>query len=352
MLNPITQNLRYLAGYFSIWLVLSLIQSAVFYFLVPQELITSIVDAVVFNLLLGVVGIAIWPLVSFSSLDKAQLLNTLITHVVGAAILIALCITVTWKILEFIFADKALYLTFLKDSLLWRAALATIIYLLIALNYYVLIYNQEFKMRKVNESDLKRLLKDAELDMLKLQLNPHFIFNSLNSISSLTLTNPEKAQEMVISLSEFLRYSIKPNKDKLIPLRNELDAIKRFVEIEKVRFGERLQVEIKCSNECKNKLLPPLIIQPLVENAIKYGVHETIENSSISIYCSCTNTILEVIVKNNFDPKGIPSVKTGIGLKNVSNRLDLLYGSKGLLQIDKQNATFIIKLFIPQSSEI
>ncbi len=348
MHNPIAKNVRYLAFYFSFWLIIALVQIAVFYFLLSVELQPSIIDALVFNFTFAIIFIAIWPLVNYSSLSKAYLANTVVTHIAGATVLIGISIFIAWQLLEFIISDNQTYALFLYKSLLWRLALGTILYLLMALNLYVLIYTEEFKQRSVNEADLKRSLKEAELNMLKSQLNPHFIFNSLNSISSLTLTNPEKAQEMVISLSEFLRYSIKPNQENLIHLKNELEGIKRFIEIEKVRFGERLQVDIECSKECLNLLLPPLIIQPLVENAIKYGVHETINTGSISIVCFCTNVLLEIIVKNSFDAKTVPSVKSGIGLKNVVNRLNLMYGSEELMQIDKQGSTFAVKLFIPQ----
>lgn len=348
MLNPITKSVRYLAFYFSFWLVIALIQAAVFFFLLSFALIPSILDALVFNLTLAVIFIAIWPIVNYSSLDRTYLVNTVVSHFAGATVLIGISIAISWKVLGYVVNNDPSYSSFLEESLLWRAALGSIFYLLMALNLYVLIYNEEFKTRKVSEAELKQSLKEAELNILKSQLNPHFIFNSLNSISSLTLTNPEKAQEMIISLSEFLRYSVKPNQEELISVKSELSAVNRFIEIEKVRFGERLQVKIDCPQDCNELLLPPLIIQPLVENAIKYGVHENIHEGNISITCTCTNSILEIIVKNNFDPEGVPLLKTGIGLKNVRNRLNLLYGSAEMIQIEKQDLTFTIKLYIPQ----
>ncbi|MCF6361071.1 MAG: histidine kinase [Cyclobacteriaceae bacterium] len=348
MSNPITQNIRYLASYFSIWLVFALVQTVVFYYAFSIEWINGSVDAFVFNLLLSFIGLAIWPLVSFSSLGGAQLLNTLITHIAGAAVLIGLSMYAFYNVMGFVFAKNEAYIGFLESSLFWRSALAAIAYMLIALNYYVIIYNEEFKIRKIQESELKQSLKEAELDMLKSQLNPHFIFNSLNSISSLTLTNPEKAQEMVISLSEFLRYSIKPNEDKSIPLKMELDAINQFISIEKVRFGDRLKVEINCDNSCNNKLVPPLIIQPLIENAIKYGVHESLKAAVVQIDCSCYQDTLEITVQNSYDMESVSSSKSGIGLKNVANRLALIYGSRDLMKITKEKNSFRVKLIIPQ----
>ena len=349
MLNPITKDVKNIAIYFALWAAIACIQAALLHFMLSIELIPAIIDGLVSNLSFGIFLLTTWSLVSFSSLDKNHLINTLVTHVVGAAALIAISVFVVSKSLNFLLTENPNYISFLHDSLFWRVAVGAIFYLLLVINLYVYIYNEEFKQRSVDEADLKRSLKETELNMLKSQLNPHFIFNSLNSISSLTLTNPEKAQEMVINLSEFLRYSIKPNQEKLIPLKHELDAINKFIEIEKVRFGDRLLVNIECPNVCNDKLLPPLIIQPLIENAIKYGVHETIENGNVSLSCSCNKGILEVVVQNNFDPEGVPALKTGIGLKNVANRLSLLFGTEELLQIDKQHSMFTVKLFIPQT---
>ncbi len=348
MLNPITYNRRYLATYLSMWLAFALMQTSIFHYFFVLDLYASLVDAVTFNFLLSIIGLAIWPLVSFSSLERARIANTMVTHIAGASVLIALLLFINYNVVSYLLESNIAYLQFLEESLLLRAAIATIIYMLMALNYYVVIYNQEFKVRKINESELKQSLKEAELDMLKSQLNPHFIFNSLNSISSLTITNPEKAQEMVISLSAFLRYSIKPNQDKLIALSSEIEAVKQFISIEKVRFGDRLDVSINCSKQCSTYLLPPLIIQPLIENAIKYGVHESLDKAMIRIDCVCVNSVLEINVKNTFDADSKSTIQTGIGLKNVANRLRLIYESGNLLQVSQQKTIFNVQLLIPQ----
>ncbi len=348
MSNPITQNVRYLASYFGIWLLFAFIQTGILYFALGIDPTVGLIDSIIFNLFLSFIGLAIWPLVSFSSLEGAQLLNTFITHIAGAAVLIGLCIYAFYNVLNLLFDENEVYLAFLQSSLLWRVVLATTIYMLIALNYYVIIYNEEFKFRKIQELELKESLKESELTMLKSQLNPHFIFNSLNSISSLTITNPEKAQEMVISLSEFLRYAIKPTPAKLIKLGSELEAIEQFISIEKVRFGDRLTVKIDCDAACKNKLVPPLIIQPLVENAIKYGVHESLAEASVHISCSLVQEALEIKIKNSFDPNSVPARQSGIGLKNVANRLKLLFGTGNLIQVTKQLNIFTVSLIIPQ----
>ncbi|MCB0506177.1 MAG: histidine kinase [Cyclobacteriaceae bacterium] len=349
MHNPITKNRKYLAVYFAIWILLAVIQASLFYFLLDIGLVPSIADSLVFNTLLSVVGLAVWPLVVFSSLERAYLTNTVLTHLVGALVLVAIWVGASVGLLHSVLEGQSAYLAFLNASLPWRVASGAIIYLLFVLNYYLFVYSEDFRERKINEAELKRTLKEAELSMLKSQLNPHFIFNSLNSISSLTMSNPEKAQEMVIALSDFLRYAVKPGQNKLITLRDELDAINQFVLIEKVRFGDRLEVIVNCPKDCEKKSVPPLIIQPLVENAVKYGIHETIEEGLISIDCICNHSVLEVVIKNNFEPDSGRTEKAGVGLGNVRSRLKLLFENDNLLSINKEENMFEVKLRIPQT---
>lgn len=348
MLNPITQNRKYFIGYFSIWIALAFVQASLFYFLLDVTLLPSIIDSAVFIGLFSLIGFGIWPIVNFSSLERAYLSNTLLTHFAGVVTLIGLWLGASYGILHTIFTEESVYLSFLTSSMPWRIAFGAFLYFLIVLNYYLFVYNEEFRARKVNEAELKRSLKEAELSMLKSQLNPHFIFNSLNSISSLTMTNPEKAQEMVIALSEFLRYAVKPGQEELITIKSELDAIDKFVLIEKVRFGERLQLVIESESDCMAYKIPPLIVQPLVENAIKYGVHESTEVGDIILKCRSLNNILEITVSNTYDPVSTHALKTGVGLKNVRNRLKLLFDRDDLLEIRDDSGKFIVRLLIPQ----
>ena len=323
-------------------------QATLFYFLLDVQLVPSVADALIYNGLFSLIGFGIWPLVNFSSLERAYLSNTVLTHLAGAITLIGLWLGASYGLLHTGFKNESAYLEFLQVSIPWRVALGAFLYFLIVLNYYLFVYNEEFRARKVNEAELKRTLKEAELSMLKSQLNPHFIFNSLNSINSLTMTNPEKAQEMVIALSEFLRYAVKPGQEEMITIKKELDAIEQFVLIEKVRFGERLQLKMECEEDCLTYKLPPLIIQPLIENAVKYGVHESTEVGDIKIKCTCNGANLEVLVANTYDPESTHALKTGVGLKNVKNRLKLLFDREDLLHINDDSGRFTVRLLIPQ----
>lgn len=211
-----------------------------------------------------------------------------------------------------------------------------------------MLYYQNFREKVVKESELKGLIKESELSSLKSQINPHFLFNSLNSISSLTIIKPEKAREMIIKLSDFLRYSISFNEEKFTSLKKELENVNRYLDIEKTRFGKRLKIVSKISEESLEKTLPGLILQPLIENAIKYGVYESIEESEVEIITICNADVLRVKIKNSFDPDIIVEKGEGVGLKNIRGRLNIIYDNNNLMDISISNNTYEVTISFPQ----
>ena len=199
------------------------------------------------------------------------------------------------------------------------------------------------------KTDAERLAKEAELYNLRQQLQPHFLFNSLNSIIALIGNQPERAKEMVFQLSDFLRGTLRKDDQQLIPLEEELDHLKLYLEIEKVRFGHRLEVQIDVPKEAMQKTLPAMIVQPLLENAIKYGLYDTTEKVSIHIHAQANPSSLDIQISNPYDPENsIRNKSSGFGLRSVERRLFLLYGRTDLLQTKNENETFIAQLKIPQ----
>lgn len=199
------------------------------------------------------------------------------------------------------------------------------------------------------EFELQSLLKDSELRLLKSQINPHFIFNSLNSISALALSKPDLAREMVIKLSDFLRYSLDKDSIQMNTLGQEIENATLYLDIEKVRFGSKLSVEKEVSSECLDVQVPNLILQPLFENAIKYGVHESLDKVIIKLKCEPKEDVLHISIENNFDSEAISSSGAGIGLKNVSRRLSLVFERTDLLQVNKNGNVFSVMIKIPIS---
>jgi two-component system LytT family sensor kinase len=183
--------------------------------------------------------------------------------------------------------------------------------------------------------------------MLRSQINPHFLFNSLNSVSSLTITDPEKARTMVIKLSEFMRYALSRKDDKPVTLQSELENLRLYLDIEKVRFGDRLRIEENIDPGCLRSTLPVMILQPLYENAIKHGVYESTKEVIIITSVVCTSEYVEISISNNFDPEAAPVKGTGTGLTNVVRRLELMYGKNATILTEKQKDLFSVKIYIP-----
>lgn len=191
------------------------------------------------------------------------------------------------------------------------------------------------------------LARDAELRALKAQINPHFLFNSLHSISALTAVDPARAREMCIRLSDFLRHTLGLGDKASIPLGEELTLVRNYLEIEQVRFGTRLRVDSRIEAGCEHIQIPPLLLQPLVENAVKHGVATLVEGGSVELVAVQKGDLLCICVENEFDPDAPSNRRNGVGLANVRRRLLARYGSGARLEIGVENNRFRAELRLP-----
>jgi LytS/YehU family sensor histidine kinase len=195
----------------------------------------------------------------------------------------------------------------------------------------------------------ERQLAQAEISNLQQQFQPHFLFNSLNSISALVKMQPEQARSMIHNLSDFLRLTIQKSKEESTTVKDEMDYLNLYLAIEKVRFGHRLNIDMQTDEACETAILPSLLLQPIVENAIKYGLYGNIGELTIKIHVSCEQQFLKVLIENPFDAESIQSSKgTGFGLASVDRKLQLLYKRTDLLKIEKTTSDFKVELLIPQ----
>src|SRR5690606_24560230 len=208
--------------------------------------------------------------------------------------------------------------------------------------------NNEYEKRK---ADAEKMAREAELYNLRQQLQPHFLFNSLNSIIALISNKPDQARKMVFQLSDFLRGTLHKDDQKLLNISEELEHLQLYLDIEKVRFGYRLEVELIIDQTIEGSQLPAMIIQPLLENAIKYGLYNTTEQVNIRIDVKKTDNILQIIITNPFDSDSLNAQKSsGFGLRSIERRLFLTYGRTDLLQTKASNNIFTASISIPQQS--
>ena len=200
--------------------------------------------------------------------------------------------------------------------------------------------------KEVNEQRLLRLKTKAELEALRAKVNPHFLFNTLNSIASLIPVEPEKAEEMVQKLSGLFRHTLEASKHELVKLKDELEVSQEYLEIEKARLGKRLDYSIEMDESLADFLIPGFIIQPLVENSVKHGIAPLKSGGQINIQCTKNTNTCQIEISDN--GIGLPSNENcnGFGLSGVKERLALYYGDKYRFEISNE-AGVRIRMLLP-----
>ena len=241
------------------------------------------------------------------------------------------------------------YKSFYSDSVYLRLAFGFLILGLMSLLsvlWYTLKDQQQNESRK---QEAEKLAKEAELYKLRQQLHPHFLFNSLNSINALIGSRPEEARQMIHQLSDFLRGILRKEENQWVSLNEELQHLQLYLDIEKVRFGHRLTTSIDADEKIREMKIPAMLLQPVVENAIKFGLYDTTETINISIEAVKENDQLILTVQNPFDPTtSLPQKGTGFGLTSVKRRLYLLFARTDLLETSAKDHLFITSIKVPQ----
>lgn len=269
-------------------------------------------------------------------------------------LVISFALSLVWllimhTILMFLFQNDSIYIDMLHASSILRYSTAFLMLgcmATISLLWYTQLEQKEMDKRK---ADAENLAREAELYKLRQQLQPHFLFNSLNSISALTGSQPDKARYMIQQLSDFLRGTLKKEEHQWSSLREELEYLQLYLDIEKVRFGYRLQTNVQCEETACDLKLPSFLLQPIVENAIKFGLYDTVGEVTIVIIAIHKNGMLQVSVVNPFDSETAqPLHGTGFGLASIKRRLFLLFARHDLLTTTTYNNQFITTVKIPQ----
>jgi two-component system sensor histidine kinase AlgZ len=219
------------------------------------------------------------------------------------------------------------------------AVMVVMIYLLSITIHYVVIEAQTSRRSEL-------LAREAQLRALKAQVNPHFLFNSLNSISALTASDSTRAREMCILLADFLRTSLRLGERPSIPFREEIELTQMYLGVEQVRFGRKLRIALDVAPACGDCEVPALLIQPLVENAVKHGIALLDEGGEIQMLGRMGKDGLRFVIENPYDP-GAPASRSGIGLSNVRQRLEARYGNAARLEVEASEDVYRVTLIVP-----
>jgi two-component system LytT family sensor kinase len=250
-------------------------------------------------------------------------------------------------LLKWTLSGETDYLLWLPHTLWVRFFLALLCFGWIASLFSLQLRLEKLEAEFRQQSDAATLLKDAELFKLRQQLQPHFLYNSLNSINALILIQPDKAQEMIGKLSDFLRSSVRRESTDLIAIDDEIAYIEAYLAIETIRFGDRLKIEF-IKEYTDDSLIPPFLVQPLLENAVKFGLYGKTGAVTINIQFSLDDSMLIIKVINPFDATLKPPAGTGFGLEGIRRRLYLLYARTDLLETGQEGENFITTIKIPQ----
>jgi two-component system, LytTR family, sensor kinase len=350
MISPLITNKRNMTVYALAILIILALHFSILFFFLNFGMLVALADAAVYAVMIFLLGIGIWYIVKYLTASERQIYFILLDHIIAGAILVAIWHFGGFFLLAYLFRFNIEYLDFLNLSLPWRFVYLLMIYAILVMVYYLINYYNRFHEKVIQEAELKQVVQQSELNVLKSQINPHFLFNSLNSIHSLIMYDPEKAGEMLMELSDFLRYTVRKNTDELVSLKDEMENIEKYLDIEKIRFGSRLIVKHDFDQACFSRKIPNMILQPVYENAIKHGVNESVEAVTITTKCSINGDLLEISVSNNFTPGNISKKGKGVGLENIRKRLTLHYKMSNLLRIVKQPGNFTVHISIPDNS--
>jgi two-component system LytT family sensor kinase len=334
------RNVAWLAA---TWCMYVVIQAVILNYSLGLAPVIAIEDAVLTNLLVAVAAYAMINLIRFYQPGKfLRLVDSIGLAVIAMFIM-------KWLAGYFSIGD-AEYQIFLERSMTVRCLFAWIMISLFAASaslWFYLRTQQETENRRITS---EKLAREAELSRLRQQLQPHFLFNSLNSISALAGSKPEEARKMIQQLSDFLRGTLKKDDQQLVNLSEELEHLQLYLEIEKVRFGHRLKTHVAADEKSLTLKLPSLLLQPIVENAIKFGLYDTTGDIIIRLIAKAEENYLLVSVENPYDPETArPKQGTGFGLNSVQRRLHLLYARQDLLTTTQDEIIFTTNIKIPQT---
>jgi two-component system sensor histidine kinase AlgZ len=202
------------------------------------------------------------------------------------------------------------------------------------------------------EAEARTLAREAELQSLRFQLNPHFLFNSLHSISALATVDGAQARVMCIRLADFLRRSLGLGSQETIALREELELARNYLEVEQVRFGSRLRVETEIEESCTGCGVPALLLQPLVENAVKHGIAGLLEGGSIRLNARRSGGDVLITIENEFDPEAPSRRSMGMGLEHVRRRLQVRFAGEASFDARATGGVYLVSLRFPCESPI
>lgn len=346
-INPFLKSWRTINYYITFWLIAAILYSIVIYFGNPVSVKYILIESFITHIIISLLGLSYWYSARFLPFNADKAVRIIAIHTIAGIAASALVLFVSKGLIDYFISDYS-YHRFWETTISWRIMYGLLYYYVLISIYYTILYYIDLQEKSNKEAELNNLVTQAEIKTLKFQINPHFIFNSLNSVSALTTIDAMKAKEMVIKLAEFLRYTLSTNDKQTNKLSEELKNIKLYLDIEKIRFEEKFEFVDEIDECCHNVVVPNMILQPLFENAIKHAVYDTFDTVYLRLKCNSEKQFMRISLENNFEQSIKNKKGAGVGLKNIEKRLELFYGLKNLMNVEKTETHFKVSLLIPQ----
>jgi two-component system sensor histidine kinase AlgZ len=346
-MHPILKRRSRLVLYLAVWLVFGLLLTVVFIFGGRAPPLWSLQFAVPMAMLLGMISLSFWYL--------AQSLPPGDTPTVRMAVMwlaIGLASLVSWLAIGWVWAQYLLPedMDIGDDAagILGLMVFAGAIGISLAvLGHYLAGAFERSRNAERRALELQVLAREAELKSLRAQLDPHFLFNSLNSVAALIGNDTAAARQMCFLMAQFFRKSLTLGREQSIPLAEEVGLAQTFLAIERVRFGERLRSNFDIAPDVREVAVPPLFLQPLVENAVHHGVAHLLEGGEVCVTARRREGFVELVVENPCDPDRPPSRGTGVGLVNVRSRVETLCGHRASVDVNATDDKFRVSILLP-----
>ena len=347
-MHPILASRRHLALYLMAWLPVAALLTVAMMITGWGDWVQSFLFVFPMVVVYAFLCLSAWYPCRALPLGDERAEMALVMHIAAAALSALLWVAMAWALAEG-FERSTAYagstdMTTEHTGIIFIAGM--LLYLLSVAIHYLFAAAEASRKAERRALEAEVAAREAELQALKAQLNPHFLFNSLNSVASLAATDPEGARDMCIQLGDYLRGTLKSGSG-LQPLVEELAQVRRFLRVESVRYGDRLRVVEEIDDRCLGLKVPPLILQPLVENALKHGIGELVEGGEVRIGGRCSGELLTVWVENPVDVEERPKTGAGLGLANVRHRLENVFGDTARLRSGRSGEIFRAEVVIP-----
>jgi two-component system sensor histidine kinase AlgZ len=349
--HPILSHPTRLAVYIAVWIAFGALLAAVIAFGGSVSFTWGALFAGPLAFLLGLQSLSSWYLVRVLPAEETPMQRLIGTWFGAGLVSLAIWIAAAlgWarllgNLAPQTFSEPAA--TGLTPLLLFAGAIG---FLVAVLGHYMVAAFERSRQAERRALEMRVFAREAELKSLRAQLDPHFLFNSLNSVAALIGSDPQAARRMCFLMAGFFRKSLGLGREEAIALAEEISLAETFLAIEEVRFGERLRTRFEVAQDTLSLAVPPLVLQPLVENAVHHGVAHLVEGGEVKVQARRRDGLLELAVENPCDPDRPQSRGAGVGLSNVRSRIEALFGHRASVDVDAAPERFRVSILLPAS---